>query len=165
MEARDCFIKFHDHVERSIRSGGALESVKGLANKLPEHAARLAAVLTCVADIDNDTVGAEMAAGIAIAEHYAAEALRLFQVGQVANELRLAQRALAWIRQQSDTMFSLPDLYQKGPYSIRDKATATKVVGILDDHGYLVQVKGGAMIGDLRRKDVWRLAPLAGGPQ
>jgi hypothetical protein len=166
MAARDRFIKFHDYVERSIRSGGVLEPVRGLANKLPEHAARMAAVLTCVGDIDSQAVGFEMmTAGIAIAEHYAAEAMRLFQAGQVAEELRLAKRALAWIQQQPDTMFSLPDLYQKGPYSIRDKATAMKVVGILDDHGYLVQVKGGAVIGGQQRKDVWRLASLNGGGQ
>jgi hypothetical protein len=159
-EARACFIGFHDHIERSIRSGGELETVRGLANKLPEHAARLAAVLTCINDIDSCEVGCEMTAGIAIAQHYAVEALRLFQAGQVAEELRLAQRALDWIRQQPNTMFSLPDLYQRGPYAIRDKATAAKVVNILDDHGWLTQVKGGAVVGDVRRKEVWRLGGM-----
>ena len=51
----------------------------GIANKLPEHAARLAAVLTLTRDIRAETIGgAEMKAGIVIAQYYAGEALRLF---------------------------------------------------------------------------------------
>jgi hypothetical protein len=65
---------------------------------------------------------------------------------------------LAWIREQPGAMFSLPDLYQRGPHSIRDKATALKVVLILDDHGWLTQVKGGAVIGGVQRREVWKLA-------
>jgi hypothetical protein len=40
---RPLWIKFADHVERAIAAGGELESIRSLANKLPEHAARLAA--------------------------------------------------------------------------------------------------------------------------
>jgi hypothetical protein len=75
-EAVRLWILFVDHVEKAIAQGGALESVRGLANKLPEHAARLAAVLTLVNDIDAGLIGADnMRAGIALAEHYASEAL------------------------------------------------------------------------------------------
>jgi hypothetical protein len=42
--ARGLWIAFADHVERAIGLNGALEPVRGLANKLPEHAARLAAI-------------------------------------------------------------------------------------------------------------------------
>jgi hypothetical protein len=54
-------------------------------------------------------------------------------------------------------MFSLPDLYQKGPYGIRDKATALKAIRTLDDHRWLIQVKGGAVIDGAWRRDVWQL--------
>jgi hypothetical protein len=37
-----------DHAGVTIGPNGALEPVRGLANKLPEHAARLAAILALV---------------------------------------------------------------------------------------------------------------------
>src|SRR5260370_3987954 len=43
--SRRLWIGFADHVEKAIRPGGELEPVRGLANKLPEHAPRMAAVL------------------------------------------------------------------------------------------------------------------------
>jgi hypothetical protein len=80
-EAGRRWIDFADHVERAIAPDGALEDVRGFANKLPQHAARLAAVLTLVSNIDAGGIADdEMWAGIALAEHYAAEAVRLFGV-------------------------------------------------------------------------------------
>jgi hypothetical protein len=43
-------------------------------------------------------IGADhLRAGIALAEHYATEALRLFGVSRVNSDLRLAQRLLDWL--------------------------------------------------------------------
>src|SRR6185295_4257432 len=55
-EARRLWSAFADHVEKSIAPNGELERVRGLANKLPEHAARLAAVLALVRDIDSGEI-------------------------------------------------------------------------------------------------------------
>ncbi len=43
-------------------------------------------------------------------------------------------------------MVSLPDIYEYGPNGVRDKATATEVVYILTDHGWVRPVEGGAQI-------------------
>jgi hypothetical protein len=50
-KAQQLFVQFHDHVEREMREGGSLEPIRGLANKLPEHAARLGAVLATINDL------------------------------------------------------------------------------------------------------------------
>jgi hypothetical protein len=50
-DAQRIFIRFHDHVERAMGRDGHLESISGIAGKLPEHAARLAAVLAVVNDV------------------------------------------------------------------------------------------------------------------
>jgi hypothetical protein len=64
-------------------------SVRGLANKLPEHAARLAAILALVDDLGAPEIGANhIRTGIALAEHYATEALRLFGASRVAGKTR-----------------------------------------------------------------------------
>src|SRR5262249_7034208 len=48
------------------------------------HAARIAAVLTLVANLEADEIrSGEMEAGIALAQHYVAEALRLFGASRV----------------------------------------------------------------------------------
>ena len=82
-------------IEAQIASDGALAPVSGLANKLPEHAARLAAVLALVADVEANEIAADhMSAGIVLAQHYAAEALRMFEGSQVGADLLLAQKLL-----------------------------------------------------------------------
>jgi hypothetical protein len=156
--ARRAWIAFYDFVESRVRTGGELEVIKGLANKLAEHAARLAAVLTMTADCDAGEIEADaMDCGAALARHYAAEALRLFHGSAADPDLQMAKRTLAWLRGRG-LLFSLPDLYRLGPPAIRDKATAAKIVGILADHGYIEQVPGGAEVEGRWRRDVWRLA-------
>jgi hypothetical protein len=73
------WLEFVAHVEKSIGQGGALEPIKGFANKLPEHAARLAAVLTLVENIHAHEIGVNaLEKGIALAERHATEALWIF---------------------------------------------------------------------------------------
>jgi hypothetical protein len=156
--ARRAWIDFHDWTESRVRPGAEFDAIRGLANKLPEHAARLAAVLTMAADCDAGTIDAEaMDCGATLARHYAAEALRLFQGNVEDPALRLAKQTLAWLKGRGEPVFYLPELYRLGPAAIREKATAAKVVGILADHGYLEPVPGGAEIGGKWRRDVWRV--------
>src|SRR5262249_16664444 len=132
-EAIERWTKFVGHVEGQIGPGGALEPIRGLANKLPEHAARLAAVTTLASDIHAIEIDdARVKAGITLAEHYAGEALRVFEASKVNAVLVLAQQLLDWLhRQWPEQAISLPDIYQYGPGAIRDKATAKGLVVVL----------------------------------
>jgi hypothetical protein len=157
-DARRQWIGFADHVEALLGAGGELEPIRGLANKLPEHAARIAAVLTLIRDIEaGEVVAAEIEAGIAIAQHYAAEALRLHGASRVTGELREAQRLLAWLHTAwCGPVVSLPDIYRLGPGSIRDVASARRAVAILVDHGWLAPASACEIAGTWRR-EVWRI--------
>jgi Protein of unknown function (DUF3987) len=157
-EARRLWVAFHNHIEKRLGAGGELEPVRGLANKLPEHAARIAAVLTLVGDMQAGEVGAgEMEAGIRLAQHYAAEAMRLFGTSRVSGELREAQQLLAWLLTGwRESRVSLPDIYRRGPNSIRDKARALRAVTILVDHEWLVAAPAGEVDGTFRR-EVWSI--------
>jgi hypothetical protein len=130
-----------------------------LANKLPEHAARLAAMLALVSNLGTPEIGADhMRAGIALAEHYATEALRLFGASRVNSELWLAQRLLDWLLGTwSEPAISLPDIYQRSPNAIGYKATAAKLVATLEDHGWLVRIPEGTVVSDLPGRDTWRV--------
>jgi hypothetical protein len=157
--ARRLWIEFVDHVERAIAPNGELEPIRGLANKLAEHATRLAGVLLLVRDLHAGEIGAdELRAGIALAEHYAAEALRLFGTARISAELRLAQRLLDWLLNVwPEKNISLPDIYQRSLNAIGDKASAEKLVAILEDHGWLVRIPQGGVVAGQRRRDAWRI--------
>ena len=158
-DARRLWIAFADSIECQIAPEGPLYPVKGIANKLPEHAARLAAVLALVSDADIGEVKAEqLAAGIALAQHYVAEALRLFEASHVSDVLRQAQQLLSWLLGSWNEAFvSLPDIYQRGPNAIRDKTSAARLVAILEDHGWLIKENSGAEIAGQHRRDAWRI--------
>jgi hypothetical protein len=141
-----------------LGDGGELEPIRGVGNKLPEHAARIAAVLTLVQDIEaGEVCTAEMEAGIALAQHYASEAMRLFGASRVSGKLREAQKLRTWLLTAwPEPLVSLPDIYRRGPSAIRDKARALRAVTILADHGWLVTAPAGEVDGTFRR-DVWRI--------
>jgi Protein of unknown function (DUF3987) len=157
--ARRVWVGFANHIEAMLGPDGELRAIAGMANKLPEHAARVAGVLTLVRDIGAGEIAvAEMAAGVELAQHYAAEALRLEGGSRVSADLRLAQRALDWLlREWTEPAISLPDLYQRGPSAIRDAAAARKIMVILEEHGRLVRIAEGAVIAGERRREAWRI--------
>jgi hypothetical protein len=157
-EALRIWIGFHDHVEQQLGSGGELEPVRGFANKLPEHAARISAALTLAEDIHAGEVSrAKMEAGIAVAQHYAAEALRLFGASRISGEMYEAQQLLTWLLTRwPEAQVSLPDIYRRGPNSIREAKRARGAVAISMDHGWLVTAPPGDVAGTFRR-EVWRI--------
>jgi hypothetical protein len=130
-----------------------------LANKLPEHAARIAAVLAMISNPQAVEVSHEsLEAAIAIVQHHAAEALRMFHAGHVRPDLRLAQKLLCWIScSWTEAAISLPDIYQLGPSEIRDQDTAMRAATVLEEHGWLRRVAGGAAIKGKRRRDAWAI--------
>ena len=155
--SRRAWIAFADHIENQIGPDGALATVRGLANKLPEHAARLAAALALVDDLSAGEISAEhMAAGIELAQHYAAEALRLFEVGKVSTDLMLAQKLMNWIQAEwTEPAISLPNIYQFGPNAVRDAVTARKLVDTLEEHGWLKKSRVPMVVTGQKRRDAW----------
>ena len=157
-DAKRAWIAFHDAVERNLRKGGTLDAIKGLGNKAPEHAARLAAVLALVDDLQVSSISLEwMEAGIALMTHYLNEALRLFSAGAVSPELTRAQRLLAWLQERRKQEVTLVEVYRFGPNEIRDAGTARGAMAILVNHGWAIRLENGADFEGARRKDAWRI--------
>ncbi len=158
-EARREWIAFQHSTEGSIGLGGNLETVRGLGNKLPEHAARLAAVITLFSNPEApDISAAAMGSGIVLAQFYAGEALRLADSAQISADALLAEKVRGWlVHHWSETLVSLPDIYQHGPNAVREKARARKVVQVLEEHGHLLRVDGGAVIRGAKRRDAWQI--------
>jgi hypothetical protein len=156
--ARRTWAAFCDHVERELGSGGILEPVRGFANKLPEHAARLAAVLSIIGDPRcQEITSTAIDAGIELAQHYATEALRLFDAGSARPEILRAEQLLEWLKNWDADVISLPEVYQFGPNAFRDAKSAADAIHLLEDHGSLEPVDGGAVVNGTLRRDVWRI--------
>jgi hypothetical protein len=91
-------------------------------------------------------------------EHYVTGALRLFGASRINSDLRLAQRLLDWLLGTwSEPAISMPDTYQRSLNAIGDKATAAKLIAILEDHGWVVRIREGAVVSGRRRRDAWRI--------
>lgn len=159
-EARALWIEFANDTEKAIAPGGRLAPIKAFAAKIAEHAGRLAAVLAVYEDPDAMEVSADaMANGIALAQHYGQEMLRLAGAASINPDLRLAHRLLAWWREQGGHDLHLAAIYQRGPNALRDAATARRVMSLLEEHGYAEPLPPGTDVDGAARKHAWELVP------
>ena len=158
--ARRVFIAFHDDVERRNAPGGEYAVIRAFASKMPEHAGRLAAVLAVYDDPDAHEVSdASVAGGIQLAQHYAAEMIRLKGAAAVAPDLALAARLLEWLRARPSQQVHLADIYQRGLNAVGTATTARRIMNILAEHGWVTPLPNGTVIGDAARKEAWELVP------
>jgi hypothetical protein len=71
--------------------------------------------------------------------------------------LKLAQRVLDWLLER----WPEPAIYPAAIYNdcticaVRDHKTAHQILEILERHGWLVRIEGGAEIKGHRRKEAW----------
>ena len=161
-DARAAWIGFYDEVEMLQAPGKRFEPIQAFASKLAEHAGRLAGVLAIFTNPDAPIVtGQNMECGIVLAHHYASEALRLHDAGTISSDILLAERLLAWLETHNREFVSLPMIYQFGPGGIREGAIARRIVKLLVEHGYLIELPDGAEIVErgtksVKRRHVWR---------
>ena len=155
-EAKNAWVNFHDEGEAQMGPNGALETVRGFASKAPEHAMRIAGVLTMVDDINSGTIRIDqMMAAIELTHYYRNEWIRLNDYYAADPDIILAEKLLEWSQQYH--FVHLQQIYQYGPNSIRDKKTAIRVCGILEKHGFFKCLPGGMIIERIKRKIVWRV--------
>ena len=149
--------EFADKVEKELVPFGKYESIKGLANKLPEHAARIAGVMTVFQDFYATHIKAEtLEKGIVLAEHFASEALRLFDAGLVCPKIALAESLLEWLTKRwTEPHVSVRVIQRIGPNAIRDAKTAKAAIATLEDHGWLVKAQPGTLVEGMPVKDAW----------
>ncbi len=142
-KAETLWLKLTDEIETKLGDGGAYEAIKGLGNKLAELVARIAGILTLVenpdaAQVNSDALGRAATLG----DFYATEALRLFENGSTSPEIAQAEKLLSWLQLWPEDKIGLVAIYQSGPNSIRDKSSASKIVKILEEHGWLRKLDG-----------------------
>jgi len=156
-QARSMWIAFADSIEAQLGAEGGLSTVRGLANKAAEHAARLAGVLELVANPEARAIAEPMlGAGIELIQFFLTEAVRLYEGMQVNTDLQQAARLLRWLHTSwTEPYISPVEVYQRGPREFREKDQASAALRILEEHGWLMPLQGGHEVAGQRRRDVW----------
>lgn len=146
-----------DEIERNLAPDGEFAAIRGFANKLAEHIARLAAVLSHIENPEAQQINSETLGRAALlGNFYAGEALRLFEAGYISPELQQAEKLLSWLSLSwPEDKIGLVPIYQRGPNSIRDKTAALKAVTILQDHGWLKKLDGSHIVAGQTVRDAW----------
>lgn len=157
-EARELWIAFYDFAEAAIGDVGAWRGIRAFGAKAAEHAGRLAAVLAAYAG-EHDVSAEMMACGIVLAQHYAAEMIRLKGGASITPELTAAQRLLDWWQRRKSSAAHLAEIYQRGPASLRTAASARAACGVLEDHGWIVKLTKSTELDGSIRSEAWRLVP------
>ena len=153
LDAKLVWTELHDHIEAKLGSEGELGSVKPFGNKLAEHAGRIAGVLTLFDDPQAFEVGAvTMERVCGLADYYAGQAERLNAQSRVSERLARAERLRAWLDDGwGEPLVSVPDIMQRGPRALREKAKAEAALAALVDYGWLVEAGPGDVAGVQRR--------------
>ncbi|WP_298465501.1 YfjI family protein [uncultured Erythrobacter sp.] len=157
-QARELLVEAMNTTERELGPNGELVSVKAFASKLPENAARIAGLLTLLQSPDARVVNERtLANAIEIARFYLSEFLRLNATGSIDPALKQAKSLLDWLQTRGADLVPIATIYQRGPNGIRSAGKARASMAILERHGWVAKIEGGAEIGGKYYKEVWRV--------
>lgn len=158
-EAKARWIEFYNDIEATLGPDGKLRAIKGLGNKIPEHASRIAGVLMLVRDPDATEIRLEeLESGIELARHYVKEALRLRNARPVNPDVMDADKLLHWLHHSWDeNHVSIREITTRGPTVIRDKVLAERAVKRLEDHKWLIPAGPEATVRGVKPHKAWRI--------
>lgn len=161
-QARLMWWAFYNAIEARLGPEGDLQSVKGFVGKLPEMAARIAANIAVFEyGIRVQEIDAQMLArGIALAEFYLSEALRLFGQERIPQEYVDAQAVSDWLRTKwGENLITLTMISRRGPANLRNKSDYIRqIIDILVRHEHLSeQLPGGGMVAGVKTRTAYRV--------
>lgn len=160
-QARQMWWAFYNSIERRLGPDGDLQSVKGFVGKLPEMAGRLAGNIAVfehghrAIEIDAET----LARGIALAEFYLSEALRLFGQQKPNKIYEDAQTLSDWLRDKWDeNLISVTAISRNGPSALRSRSDYLReILGLLERHNHVVSLPNGGEVSGRHVRQAWRV--------
>ncbi len=158
-EAHALLVANYNEMEARTGPQGDLAPIKGFASKLTEQIARLAATIALYGDHERRTLSIEdTLRAITLSNFYLAEAQRLLCTGIIDPKLHQAEIVRRWMLYEwKESLISPPDLYQRGPNSIRDEKLAKEIIQILLSHGWLRTFDGSHQILGVNRRNCYEV--------
>jgi hypothetical protein len=139
-EATQEWITFVDWLEPKIKVGGEWESITEFANKMPEHALRIAAVMTVIENPRAASISKFMFWRAAnLVNYYANQHLEIFDDSDVDEKTRNAELLFDWLQNKyTEDFISMTEIQQEGPHKLRVSKVAYETVNTLMQHNWLV---------------------------
>lgn len=148
---------FADEMELGLAADGLSSGVRGLRNKVPEMALRIAGVLAGI-EVSDEITTVFLERGIALAIFFLSEATRLYEVSMTSQEIDMAGKLLRWLVDKRHTAVSLRDIQTYGPSKLREAAIVKATVSTLAQHKICrIELHGSAT----KKSEVLVLSPLA----
>ena len=140
-DAKAVWKEFYESVESELGLTGRYRPCYSFAKKIAEHAARIAGILETFEDLHALEISAEtMRKGVAIAQWYLNEALRINGISSADQELELAQRVLEFLQKRKLKQFNVREIMRNGPNAVRTKKGVERMIQILFQHDYVKPV-------------------------
>lgn len=161
-DALEICIDLHDKIEAEIGPGGWASDVSSFASKAPEHACRLAAIMTLFEDRDAETISAEvMQSACTLVKYYLSQFKYLCVAATNETEIAHAQSLLDWLLRNltPGEAFATDRLLQFGPVHTRRARALDRALGILNEYGWINDLPPGTLIDGKKRRKAYQLSP------
>jgi hypothetical protein len=160
--ARNICIKFHDEVEKQLAPGKWAADISGFASKAPEHACRLAALMTLFEDRDATTVSQDtMTNACEIVKYHLKQYKHLCAAGTNDAVVGHAQALLDWLRVNvaPGSGFATDRILQSGPVATRNAKTLDQALEVLARYDWVARLPEGTVVAGKKRRKAWMLNP------
>jgi hypothetical protein len=167
-DARAVCIRFHDQIEAQLGPGGSFSDISGFASKAPEHACRLAALMTLFEDRDATNITQEtMTNACKLVEYHLEQYKHLCAAGKNAASVAHAQTLLDWLQKNvaPGSAFATDRILQTGPVGTRNAKTLDEALAILVQYGWVVKLPDGTVVNGKSRRKAFLLNSKTPAPQ
>lgn len=157
--ARASVLNFYNRCEIASGKGMPFEYIRGFSQKCPEHACRIAGVLTIFEADEASEVSPEcMETAIELVEWYLEEMLRLKKSGYVSPEIRDAEKLRVWlINNYSGQRVSIRNVQRMGPAGLGDAPTIRTLFAILAEHDWVKPLPKYSDVAGVKSKFAWEV--------
>ncbi|TMV14586.1 DUF3987 domain-containing protein [Arenibacterium halophilum] len=160
---RQC-VAFHDDVEGELGRGKWAADISSFAAKAPEHACRIAALMTLYEDPDATLVSEGTMPGACEIVRYHLQQFKYLCVSGTNEEaVAHAQKLLDWLRSNfaPGSGFATDVVLQKGPVRTRTRKAMDMALGILVQHEWIAKLPEGTVVDGKARRRAYQLNPSA----
>ncbi|MFU8866157.1 MAG: DUF3987 domain-containing protein, partial [Rhodobacterales bacterium] len=157
-------VAFHDAVEPELGRGGWAADISSFAAKAPEHACRLAALMTLFEDPEATEISeATMANACGLVKYHLQQFKYLCIAGTNEDAVSHAQKLLDWLKSNltAGEGFATERILQAGPVPTRRRQTMDKALAILVQHDWIAKLPDGTVVDNKPRRRAYMLNPSA----
>ena len=157
-------VTFHNKVETELGRGGWASDISSFAAKAPEHACRLAALMTLFEDnAASEISGATMENACGLVKYYLQQFKYLCVAGTNDDEVAHAQKLLDWLKcnLSPGKSFATERVSQLGPVGTRNKKAMDKALAVLVQHNWIASLPDGTIVDGKSRRRAYMLNPNA----